>query len=115
MKCETKTDEMIEILSVLQEYVPTHSKTTTIPDPHFEYTTDEFHHLLFGGDQLTVERIRSAQQCRANSNREKDKLMGFLPVVEDWHAEVTFLSVSAYYRQLYIMCGFRVDMHCISN
>jgi hypothetical protein len=48
MKCETKTDEMIEILSELQEYVPTHSKTTTIPDPHFEYTTDEFHHLLFG-------------------------------------------------------------------
>ena len=53
-----------------------------------------FHHILFGGDQLTVERIRTVQKARANSNREQEKLMGFIPVVEDWHAEVTLLTVS---------------------
>ena len=97
-KCETKTDDMVDILTELQKYVPMKSTTTECTHPQsgdvIKYEEDVFHHILFGGDQLTVERIRTAQKARANSNREQDKLMGFIPVVEHWHAEVTLLTVS---------------------
>lgn len=98
LKNEVVTDEMIGILSELQKYVPKHTTTKACEHPsrpeEIQYHRDVFHQLLFGGDQLTLERIRSAQMARSNSNREEDKLQGFLPVIEDWHAEVILLSVS---------------------
>ena len=57
-----------------------------------QYTEDVFHHILFGG-QHTLERIRGAKSTRANLNRQMDKVMGFIPVVEDWHAQVMLLTV----------------------
>lgn len=107
MKCETKTDEMIDILTELQQYVPQRTTDESCPHPMSQeavtYKSDVFHQILFGGDQLTVERIRSAQRARSNSNREEDKLMGFIPVIEDWHAEVTLLSVRLlYYIHTYV-------------
>lgn len=99
-KSETKTEDMIDILTELQKYVPVQSTTKVCTHPttgdEIEYTEDVFHHILFGGDQLTLERIRGAKNTRANSNRQKDKFMGFIPVVEDWHAQVMLLTVSAH-------------------
>ena len=97
MKCETMTNEMIDILTELQRYVPQRTTKKTCHHPlrqePVEYNSDIFHQILFGGDQLTAERIRLAQRTRSNSNCEEDRLMGFIPVIEDWHAEVTLLSV----------------------
>ena len=39
------------------------------------------HSILYGGDQLTVERIRGAQSIRANSCRGTEHLQGVQPVV----------------------------------
>lgn len=89
---------MIDILTELQKYVPVQTNTKVCTHPRsgceVQYEENIFHHILFGGDQLTLERIRTAQNTRANSNRQLDKFMGFLPVVEDWHAQVMLLTVS---------------------
>lgn len=65
--------EMVEILEELHhKYVPT-KQTTKEFDVHSEedlehvsVTVDSFHHILLGGDQLTVARVRGAQRIRNN-------------------------------------------------
>ncbi len=54
---------------------------------------DQFQHILFGGDQLTVARARGARRILSNSHNGFDRLEGLVPVVEDWHAKVTFMKV----------------------
>ncbi len=88
---------MVDAMRLLHEYVPTLTtkETMEIPDEEvFEVEVDHFHHILFGGDQLTVARGRGAQQIRANSETKTEQLRGLVPVVEDWHARVTLMSVS---------------------
>lgn len=43
---------------------------------------------------MTAARARSSQRIRSNSDRATERLEGFQPVVEDWHAKVCFLGVS---------------------
>ena len=45
--------EMIEIVEILQKYVPTDKAVKRV------------HSVAFGGDQLTVERCREIQQARS--------------------------------------------------
>ena len=82
----------------LQEYVPKVSETTTIHDPvsntDVEIFIDKFHYILFGGDQLTVERAIGSQRQRSNECRGMDRLEGLCPVIEDWHAKVSLLQVN---------------------
>ena len=54
----------------------------------------EEHCLLFGGDQLTAVRARSAQLNVMNSDDDHQKLLGLTPVVEDWHTKMNLYSVS---------------------
>lgn len=54
---------------------------------------DKFHHILYGGDQLTTERMRGAKNVRANACRGKERLEGVQPVIEDWHSKVVLLKV----------------------
>lgn len=49
---------------------------------------DRFHYILFGGDQLTVERDMGCKEHNDNEWRGLDCLEGLLPVIEDWHAKV---------------------------
>ena len=58
------------------------------------YTKDHLHPILFGGDQLTCARVHSCQRARMNSDCASDSLLGLVPCCEDWHAKMTFLSVS---------------------
>lgn len=55
-------------------------------------------HILFCGDQLTVERARSCQDARINSDTAQEALLGLEPAIADWHAEANFLEV--------IMCTY---------
>ena len=50
--------------------------------------------VFFGGDQLTVERCRSAQNAKIQSVNPKDRLQGLIPKAENWHARVRFLQVN---------------------
>ena len=98
LKDENKLEKIVEILDELQKYAPSEPHTIEVPIPN----TPEvmflkeiaFHHLLFGGDQLTAKRARTGVRIRNNSVNSADRLEGLLPVVEDWHAKVVFLEVS---------------------
>jgi L1 cell adhesion molecule like protein len=96
---------MIDILSHLQKYVPVNSEEVElndqepddvdvdVDDEQVKVVIDKFHYILFGGDQLTVERATGSQRVRSNECRGIDRLEGLIPVVEDWHAKVCFLKV----------------------
>ncbi len=97
MKNENKVDEVVDILSTLQEYVPTQKLSANLKVPGKDemdkVTAERMHQLLFGGDQLTVARAKGAQRVRENSQHAMGRLEGFVPVVEDWHAKVCLLEV----------------------
>ena len=98
LKNENITGDMIEIMEICHKYVPRkteqlsfHNETTGESE---EYTEDYLHNILLGGDQLTYSRARSSQRARQNADSACDALLGLVPCCEDWHAKVTFLSVS---------------------
>ena len=81
----------------LQQYCPMVHKQKLVQTPgESEPDTVEqyhYHNILFGGDQLTVARIRGSQRIRQHSEFEKGKLEGLVPCVEDWHTKVILLEV----------------------
>ena len=44
-------------------------------------------------DQLTVCRCRSIQSARINDDDTAERLVGLVPVTEDWHARLTLSYV----------------------
>ena len=99
LKSELSYADMISILEELQKYVPVVSstfQTSVLVESEVEectVTDDKLHRLIFEGDQLTAARAKGAQRIRSNSERPLDKLEGFEPVCEDWHAKVVLLRV----------------------
>ena len=81
----------------LEQYVPTMCQSIVLQDPvtnvDVELYMDEFHYILFGGDQLTVERSLGSKHERSNERCEIDRLDGLITVIEDWHAKVALLKV----------------------
>ena len=94
---ENQLDEMSQIMECLHKYVPSESHNEQFELPSGNELTvkyDKMLHILVGGDQLTVARMRSVQETLHNSNSASERLEGLVPVVEDWHAKVIFLKVS---------------------
>lgn len=58
-----------------------------------EVFLDRFYYILFGGDQLTVERAMGCKEHNDNEWRGSDCLERLLSVIEDWHAKVCLLKV----------------------
>ena len=114
MKNENKTDDMVDILSHLHQYVPLRSETKVVHVPGTDdreaLQMDSIHHILLGGDQLTAERIRGAQSIRRNSTHAAGRLEGFIPVAEDWHAKVCFLQVKIV-KKNYVQCTMSTLIH----
>eukprot|EP00731_Ephydatia_muelleri_P006970 Em0003g1218a len=81
LKNENKFDDMSEILDELHKYVPMIRTTqvvkisgpgeTTRP---ITIHTDHFNHIMIGGDQLTVARVRGCQRVKANSHTGRSRL-----------------------------------------
>ena len=97
LKNENVIEDMVEIMTEVQRYVPTISQSVDVEvagESTVTVKADHFHNILFGGDQLTVARARGAQHVRENSIDGIGRLEGLIPVCEDWHARVTLLSVS---------------------
>lgn len=92
---------MVEIVDRLHKYVPTVTRTEMfempLTDELISIRADYFHHITFGGDQLTSARIRGAQRLRSNSEHPRGRLEGFAAVTEDWHAKVCLMAVSVIY------------------
>ena len=57
-----------------------------------EFDATQFFKIIFGGDQLTVARMRGTQALRSTEETAMLRLDGILPVVEDC-ARMTLLKV----------------------
>ena len=64
MKNENKGDDMVVIVTHLHQYVPVIENTSRIEVPgigeEVKVKTSKMRKILFGGDQLTAVRARSA-------------------------------------------------------
>ena len=95
---ENKLDEMGKILEQYISLVPALESVQQVVLPNgseIEIDNTQFHPILFGGDQLTVARIRGTQALRDTHDKPADRFEGIVPVVEDWHTRMTLLKVSA--------------------
>jgi len=82
---------MIEIMESIKRYVPfTIDKSITLDGVP---KTDILETYLFGGDQLTCARARSAKCHCQDSATPLEKLDGLEPGVEDWHTEMCLFEV----------------------
>ena len=81
---ENTTDGMAKILESLHGYVP-----------------DGVAKVVFGGDQLTCERATGVQRLRQTGRTKSERLDGFLPTAESWHAKMCLMTVS---RMFIIQC-----------
>ena len=86
-KNENKASDMIDIVSCIHQYVP------TVPNIHqkvlstgvtVDVDQSSFHNIIFGGDQLTCTRARSAIVDKVNSQKPCRRFFGIEPVIEDW-------------------------------
>ena len=83
-------------MTEFHKYVPMLESTGHLRLPNgsiLDYDNSRFFSILFGGDQLTVARARSAQSLRATHDSAKERLEGLHPVIEDWHARMTLMKV----------------------
>lgn len=74
-------------------YVPfaTHCSIVALPnEDSFEDVRGVFHHILLGGDQLTIARPRGSIAAREDHDSSLD---GLLPTVENWHTKQCLLKV----------------------
>ena len=91
---ENNLDQMCQILDNLHIYCP---KVPSVGErllPNGESYT--FIDILFGGDQMTCVRARTAKLLRSSHDNPENALYGIVPVVEDWHARMCLLRVSGY-------------------
>ncbi|XP_062520025.1 uncharacterized protein LOC134195039 isoform X2 [Corticium candelabrum] len=82
-KNEQHNEDMVDILGHFNQYVPTTMDQKGIAEQ-----------VLFGGDQLTAERTRSAKALQLNARTEHGQLHGLVPFIEDWHALQCMLQVA---------------------
>ena len=85
----------------LHRYVPTQTNNVTITfadtGETLTYAEHNFHPICCSGDQLTVACERTAQSVRHHSENELDRLEGLVPIVDDWHTNMTFVKVAFIY------------------
>lgn len=95
---ENRLPEMAQIMEELQKYTPKleREEPTEVGGKSVVLDKSSMLPLLLGGDQLTAARARGALSIRASHDRSEDRLEGLIPVVEDWHARLTFAKVSIY-------------------
>ena len=94
---ENKLDEMAKILTYYMKLVPTVEAEGHRQLPNgsvLDFDDTRFFSILFGGDQLTVARIRGTQIHRDTHDQRVDRFEGLVPVVEDWHSRMTLMKVS---------------------
>ena len=87
---ENSTSEIIQIMRKVQDrYVPMADEI----DEEGETIKHAIHALLFGGDQLTEERIINAQQGFKDGRNDYEMIQGIKPAYEDWHLKRTLYEV----------------------
>ena len=64
---ENKTDDMIDIMTHIHQYVPcyVHEEERDIQGEMVKVAKESVYPILFGGDQLTASRARSAKKAKS--------------------------------------------------
>ena len=75
---------MIEIMENLHQYIPTKSVGSS---------REIVENYLFGSDQLTCARVRSAKRHRQDLATAVERMEGLLPVDEDRHTKMCLFDV----------------------
>ena len=86
----------IEGRSQIRSICHTTSETVDIDDTEEDVVVvvqQLVHPILFGGDQLMVERSRNIQNVLSTSDTASARLEGIVPVAEDWHAKMCLYKV----------------------
>ena len=85
----------VAVLDVLHKNEASHVDMLDIMKEQQSYLGSNFSDkVLSGGDQLTCKRQRCAQPHVMDSDNVVDRLELLEPVIEDWHAFMTFLEVN---------------------
>jgi len=107
LRNENKIDEMCDIMDKMHEYVPCKHVVERFllfdDDDDIEVDEENFHQILFGGDQLTVARARGSIAARQDHFTRREKLEGLMPVIEDWHAKQYLLKVKVSINVIYYL------------
>ena len=87
---------MIEVMNYSHKYVPECllEEKCQVNEQTITIYKSLINPLLFGGDQLTAARARSAKKAKVNSIKAQTRLDGLVPVAEDWHTKLNLLTVS---------------------
>lgn len=96
---------MIKILSHVHQFVPVVERERDVDVGNgitVSQPVSSLHSLLFGGDQLTVARVRGAQEAKSNSVSSSKRFDGLIPVLEDWHTEVILVEVNRCVKFVYV-------------
>ena len=97
LKNEIYLTEMCDVLDNFTTYVPMQesSKTLEMNGKSYTYDDTKLIQLLIFGDQLTVARIRGAEQLRDCQVEAKDTLQEFVAVIADCHSRICLVEVRA--------------------
>jgi len=98
LKDENKSEDMVEILSELHKYVPSHTvREKEVKTPSGRSVTVPLmtlRRMLITGDQLTAARARGVKRDRANSLSAASRFDGLVPTAADFHVLLNLLDVS---------------------
>ena len=93
-------EDMIKALEHIQQYIPSKEVEQELIVPSqagqetvVKFVEKKYATTVVSGDQLTVSRICGSQRIRGNSDTSEQRLDGFLPVSDDWHAKMYFMEV----------------------
>ena len=104
---------MVDIMTHHHKYVSAVEFFRRVAIPNSAVTVDVqqalIHKILFGGDQLTAARARSAKNAKSNSASPLSRLEGLVPCAEDWHAKLNLLEVKN--DQLFYRCSTVMVCH----
>ena len=96
-KDENKTEDMVEIMAELQQYVPMVEVLKDVYVPNIDKTVQVVetlsHPIEFAGDQKMAARGRGAQKAKTHKSSLSGRLAGLVPVAADWHTKVKLLDV----------------------
>ena len=97
-KNETKSDEMVDIMAHMHQYVPITESSKEVYVPSLDEKV-EYHHarcfpIIIAGDQLTAARARSAKKAKINSESPTSRFEGLVPAATDWHTKQALLGVT---------------------
>ena len=104
--------DMLDIMQSLHKYVPCEIIQGDYGDEtatsSVQVATTSMHYLIFGGDQVTVSRVRGCHGIRKNSITPQGTLQGLQPVIEDWHAKMCLPTVLYIFTIIYFICWLHI-------